>query len=195
MTMKGEVVLDIETKNTFQEVGGYFTDKLQVSVVVAYYYDTDTYESYLEKDLPQLFRKLEQASRIIGFNSKGFDMPVLNNYYPGDLLQLPQLDMLEEVQKALGHRLKLDTIAEATLGSSKSAHGLLAVQWWKEGKIQEIIDYCQQDVKVTKEVYEFGLERNYVLFDDRTGARQQADINFRTDTQNIPSTINLTLGF
>lgn len=193
--MKGEVVLDIETKNTFQEVGGYFTDKLQVSVVVAYYYDTDTYESYLEKDLPQLFRKLEQASRIIGFNSKGFDMPVLNNYYPGDLLQLPQLDMLEEVQKALGHRLKLDTIAEATLGSSKSAHGLLAVQWWKEGKIQEIIDYCQQDVKVTKDVYEFGLERGYVLFDDRTGARQQADINFRTDTQNIPSTINLTLGF
>ena len=193
--MKGEVVLDIETKNTFQEVGGYFTDKLQVSVVVAYYYDTDTYESYLEKDLPQLFRKLEQASRIIGFNSKGFDMPVLNNYYPGDLLQLPQLDMLEEVQRALGHRLKLDTIAEATLGSSKSAHGLLAVQWWKEGKIQEIIDYCQQDVKVTKEVYEFGLERGYVLFDDRTGARQQADINFRTDTQNIPSTINLTLGF
>jgi DEAD/DEAH box helicase domain-containing protein len=193
--MKGEVVLDIETKNTFQEVGGYFTDKLQVSVVVAYYYDTDTYESYLEKDLPQLFRKLEQASRIIGFNSKGFDMPVLNNYYPGDLLQLPQLDMLEEIQKALGHRLKLDTIAEATLGSSKSAHGLLAVQWWKEGKIQEIIDYCQQDVKVTKEVYEFGLERGYVLFDDRTGARQQADINFHTMTQNIPSTINLTLGF
>lgn len=193
--MKGEIVLDIETKNTFQEVGGYFTDQLQVSVVVAYYYDTDTYESYLEKDLPILFRKMEQASRIIGFNSKGFDIPVLNNYYPGDLLQLPQLDMLEEVQRSLGHRLKLDTIASATLGISKSAHGLLAVQWWKEGRVQDVIDYCRQDVKVTKDVYEFGLEKQYLLFDDRAGARQQASVSFHNDNQHVATTINLTLGF
>jgi len=192
--MNGEVVLDIETKNTFQDVGGFFTDKLEVSVVVAYFYDTDTYESYLESDLPKLFKRLEHATRVIGYNSKYFDMPVLNNYYAGDLLQIPQLDMLEKVRETLGHRLKLDSIAQATLGGGKSAHGLLAVQWWKEGKIQEVIDYCKDDVKVTKDVYEYGLDKGYVLFDDRTGERQQAYVDFSINKTEA-AVLNLTLGF
>lgn len=192
--MNKEVVLDIETKNTFQDVGGYFTDKLEVSVVVAYYYEDDTYEAYLEEDLPKLFKKLETAERIIGYNSKGFDIPILNNYYPGDLLQIPQLDMLEKIHQSLGFRLKLDSVAASTIGASKSAHGLLAVQWWKEGKIDEIIEYCKQDVKVTKEVYEYGRENGFILFDDRTGERQKVDIDFsRRPLDN--GTINLTLGF
>lgn len=192
--MNKEVVLDIETKNTFQDVGGYFTDKLEVSVVVAYFYEDDTYESYLEEDLPKLFKRLETAERIIGYNSKGFDIPILNNYYPGDLLQVPQLDMLEKIHESLGFRLKLDSVAAATIGASKSAHGLLAVQWWKEGKIDEIIEYCQQDVKVTKEVYEYGKKNGFVLFDDRTGERQKVEVDFSRKVDNN-SALNLTLGF
>ncbi len=191
--MTNEVVLDIETQNTFQEVGGYFTDKLKVSVVVAYYYETDEYIAYQEHELPRLFERLERSGRIIGYNSIGFDIPVLNNYYAGDLLQLPQLDMLAKIQQSLGFRIKLDDVASATIGTSKSAHGLLAVQWWKEGKVKEIIDYCQQDVKVTREVYEFGLENGYILFDDRTGERRAVEIDF-TSKEEKP-VINLTLGF
>lgn len=193
--MNNDVVLDIETKNTFQEVGGYFTDKLEVSVVVAYYYETDEYVSYLESDLPKLFSRLEKSGRIIGYNSKGFDIPVLNNYYPGDLMNLPQLDMLEKIKNSLGYRIKLDSVAAATLGTSKSAHGLLAVKWWKEGKVQEIIDYCEQDVKVTKEVYDFGCEKGYVLFDDRSGLRHQIDIDFIEGGVPDESPMNMTLGF
>ena len=103
LTMSNEVVLDIETQNTFDEVGGYFTDKLKVSLVGVYFYETDTYESFLEHELPQLFSRLERSGRIIGYNSIGFDMPVLNNYYAGDLLKLPQLDLLVEIQKTLGY--------------------------------------------------------------------------------------------
>lgn len=191
--MTNEVVLDIETQNTFQEVGGYFTDKLKVSVVVAYYYETDEYIAYQEHELPRLFERLERSGRIIGYNSIGFDIPVLNNYYAGDLLQLPQLDMLAKIQQSLGFRIKLDDVASATIGTSKSAHGLLAVQWWKEGKVKEIIDYCQQDVKVTREVYEFGLANGYILFDDRTGERRAVEIDF-TSKEEKP-VINLTLGF
>jgi DEAD/DEAH box helicase domain-containing protein len=192
--MNREVVLDIETKNTFQDVGGYFTDKLEVSVVVAYFYETDSYESYLESDLPKLFKKLENADRIIGYNSKGFDIPVLNNYYPGDLMRIPQLDMLEKIHESLGFRLKLDAVAAATIGAQKSAHGLLAVQWWKEGKIKEIIEYCQQDVKVTKDVYEYGKKNGFVLYDDRIGARQQVNVDFGRKIEQANS-INFTLGF
>lgn len=193
--MNKDVVLDIETSNTFQDVGGFFPEKLDVSVVVAYFYETDEYVHYLQEDLPKLFNRLEQSGKIIGYNSVGFDMPVLNRYYAGDLLQLPQLDMLAKIHESLGYRIKLDDVAAATIGISKSAHGLLAVKWWKEGKIQEVIDYCKQDVKVTKDVYEFGLKNGYVLFDDRGGVRRQIDINFHPQAIPSNSAINLTMGF
>jgi DEAD/DEAH box helicase domain-containing protein len=188
-----EVVLDIETQNTFDEVGGYFTDKLKVSLVGVYFYETDTYESYLEPELPQLFSKLERSGRIIGYNSISFDMPVLNNYYAGDLLKLPQLDILRVIEKSVGFRLKLDSVAASTIGTKKSGHGLQAVQWWKEGKIDEIREYCLQDVKVTKEVYEYGLKNGCLLYDDRMGERHAIAVDF---TPSVPTTtVNLTLGF
>jgi len=190
--MHKEVVLDIETQNTFDEVGGYFTDKLKVSLVGAYFYETDSYESFLEPDLPKLFSKLEHASRIIGFNSIGFDMPVLNNYYVGDLLTLPQLDILREIEKGIGFRIKLDTIAESTVGTKKSGHGLQAVQWWKEGKVEAVREYCLQDVKVTREVYEFGLKNKFLLFDDRSGERRAIPVDFLAKAP--ATTVNLTLG-
>lgn len=191
--MSNEVVLDIETQNTFDEVGGYFTDKLKVSLVGVYYYETDTYESYLEHELPQMFSRLERSGRIIGYNSIGFDMPVLNNYYAGDLLKLPQLDILKEIEKNLGFRIKLDAVAQATIGTQKSAHGLQAVAWWKEGNIEAIREYCLQDVKVTKEVYEYGLKNHCILFDNRQGERQAVPVDF---TAKLPTTtVNLTLGF
>lgn len=191
--MSNEIVLDIETQNTFDEVGGYFTDKLKVSLVGVYFYETDTYESFLEPDLPALFARLEKGGRIIGYNSIGFDMPVLNNYYAGDLLKLPQLDMLRHIEKSLGFRLKLDSVGQATVGIEKSAHGLQAVAWWKEGNIDAIREYCLQDVKVTKEVYEFGKKNGYLLYDDRTGERKVIPVDFSPEKPS--STVNMTLGF
>lgn len=192
--VNNEVVLDIETSNTFQDVGGYFPEKLDVSVVVAYYYATDEYESYLVQDLPKLFERLERNGRIIGYNTIGFDIPVLNKYYVGDLMNIPQCDMLAHIHQSLGYRIKLDDVAAASIGIKKSAHGLLAVQWWREGKVQDVIDYCEQDVKVTKEVYEFGKKNGYVLFDDRTGQRRQVDIDFAEVKEEKP-VINLSMGF
>ncbi|MFH1632218.1 MAG: ribonuclease H-like domain-containing protein [bacterium] len=189
--MTNEVVLDIETQTAIGEVA---REDLRVSVVVAYFYNEDKYESYLENDLPRLFKQLEGASRIIGYNSVGFDIPILNKYYAGDLLNISQLDMLDKIYQALGFRLKLDAVAAATTGAGKSAHGLTAVQWWKEGRVQDVIDYCQQDVKVTKEVYEFGRDNGFLLFDDRMGERRKVEVDFGApDDQK--SAINLTMGF
>ncbi|PIX62618.1 helicase [Candidatus Uhrbacteria bacterium CG_4_9_14_0_2_um_filter_41_50] len=192
--MNKKVVLDIETKNTFQDVGGYFTDKLQISVVCAYFYETDTWESFTEETLGDLFKKLERCDGIIGYNTIGFDCPVMNNYYPGDLLKVPQIDLLAKINETLGFRIKLDDVAGATLGTKKSGHGLLAVQWWKEGRVQDVIDYCMQDVKVTKEVYEFGKDKGYILFDDRTGERRQVFVDF-SDPEDAGGGLNLTMGF
>ncbi len=191
--MKNPVVFDIETQNTFDDVGGYFPEKLDVSVVCAYFYGDDSWRSYKHDQMQELLKDLESADCLIGYNSVGFDVPVLNKYYPGDLLKIPQLDMLEQIRLSLGYRIKLDDVAAATLGTKKSAHGLQAVAWWKEGKVQEIIDYCMQDVKVTKEVLEFGQKNGYILFDDRMGERQMVKVDF--DFPEDKAALNLTMGF
>lgn len=192
--MSKEVVLDIETQNTFQEVGSYDPTKLLISVIGVYFYEADEYICYEESEFGELWSRLEHADRIIGYNSKHFDVPIMNNYYAGDLFQIPQLDMLEEIQKALGYRLKLDDVAASSIGIRKSGYGLQAVEWWKQGEIQKIKDYCIQDVKVTKELYEYGKKHNALAFENRLGERKgiPVDFSFKNDQKTV---INLTMGF
>ena len=197
MSMSKEVVFDIETQNTFADVNNDFK-KLKVSVVSVYHYETDTYESFEEHELKKLWPILEKADRIIGFNSAHFDLPVLNNYYLGDLLKFPHLDLMVPVRESLGFRLKLGDIAEATLDNiTKSAEGLQAIRWWKEGKLDEIKKYCEQDVRVTKEVYDFGRKNKQLFYKSLTGEVLPFRVNFdivSTDKAPAPK-INLTLPF
>lgn len=188
-----EIVLDIETQNTFQEVGSYDHTKLLISVVGVYFYETDEYRCYEVEELKELWPRLEHADRIIGYNSIGFDMPVMNNYYAGDLLKLPQLDILAEIHKALGFRLKLDDVAAASVGHRKSGHGLQAVEWWRNGEKEKVKAYCLDDVKVTKDVYEYGLKYKALAYEDRLGQRKGIPVDFTP--KKIVSTINLTMPF
>ena len=192
--MSKEIVFDIETQNTFEEVGGYHTSKLKISVIGCYFYETDTYEAFEEHELPQLWPRLEQSDRLIGYNSDSFDLPIMNNYYSGDFLKFPRLDLLVEIQKALGFRLKLDDVAAATVGHRKSGHGLQAVEWWKQGEIQKIKDYCLQDVKITKDVYEYGLKYQALAYEDRLSGRKAIPVDFILKQVEKPK-INLTMGF
>src|SRR3989338_8314115 len=147
--MSNEIVFDIETQNTFSDVNNDFS-KLKISCVSIYRFSDNTYESFEEHELGKLWPILEKSDRLIGYNIEHFDLPVMNNYYPGNLLQFPYLDIMKEVKSSVGIRLKLNDIAMATLDIEKSADGLQAIRWWKEGKIDEIKKYCEQDVKATK---------------------------------------------
>ncbi len=189
-----EVVFDIETKNTFQDVGAYNPALLQVSVVGAYFYETDTFETFLEEDLPKFWSLLERSDRIIGYNSDGFDFPCLQSYYPGDVKRFPSLDLLAEIQKSLGFRIKLDDVAQATLGMGKSGHGLQAVEFWKKGEMQKLKDYCLQDVKVTRDVYEHALEHKEVRYTDRMGQVQTIALPIEPVSASEAGAINLSLG-
>lgn len=161
-----KIVFDIETKNTFQEAGSNDPADLDISVVCVYDYEADQYSSYLEKDFKNLWPIIEKADMLIGFNSEHFDTPLLNKYYPGDLTLIKSLDILKEIKNSLGRRIKLDTIAEATLGKKKIGHGLEAITWWKNGEIDKIIKYCLEDVKITKEVYEYALKNSLLKYRD-----------------------------
>jgi DEAD/DEAH box helicase domain-containing protein len=119
----------------------------------------------VEENVGDLIHHLKASSCVIGFNSIRFDYGVLQGYTSVKLQSLPSLDLMADLQKKLNHRLSLAHLAEHTLGGAeKSADGLLAVQWWREGKYQMVIDYCQQDVKLTHDVWKFGKEKGYVLF-------------------------------
>ena len=197
--MLNEVVFDIETQNTFADVENDFK-KLKVSVVSVYRYETNTYESFTESELGKLWPILERADRIIGYNSGHFDLPVLNNYYLGDLQQLPHLDLIVKIKESLGIRLKLDDVAQATLDNvKKSAEGLQAVRWWKEGKIDEIKKYCEQDVRVTKEVYEFGRDNRQLFYKTLTNEVLPFAVDFSfpktAESGGVKKAINLTLPF
>ncbi len=166
------IVFDLETQNTFQEVGSNDPAALAISVGSFYDSHTETYLTVTEDELQRAWPLLESADALVGYNSNHFDIPLLNKYYPGDLTHIKSIDLLESIRLSLGRRLRLDSVAQATIGAKKSADGLQAVRWWKEGKIAEIKKYCEQDVKVTKKVFDYAMQNGHVKFKDGSRNRE-----------------------
>jgi len=156
------LVVDVETQRLVQEVGGWdHVDKLGISVACAYDSKTDKFLSFREKELDQLIELCEERL-VIGYNIRGFDIPVMVPYGM-DPKKLDVFDIMYDLEALTRQRfLKLEAVARGTLGAGKSADGLLAVQWWKSGEIQKIIDYCIQDVKVTRDIFQFGRQNGFV---------------------------------
>jgi DEAD/DEAH box helicase domain-containing protein len=165
--MPDTLVLDIETKYSFADVGG--RDRLQelgVAVAGVYSYGDDSFRAYEEHELPMLEALLKGARRLIGFNVKLFDLPVLQPYFQRmRLAEIPAIDLFEDVKSFLGHRVGLDALARATLGRGKSGHGLEALEWFRQGRIEEVKQYCLDDVRLTRDLYEYGKTHGHVLFE------------------------------
>jgi DEAD/DEAH box helicase domain-containing protein len=159
-----KIVFDIETKNTFQDVGSSNPADLDISIVCIYDYETDTYDSFLQADFPRLWAILDKTDMMITYNGDHFDIPLLNKYYPGDLLKIRSLDILKEIRNAYGRRMKLDQIAQGTFNISKSGNGLEAIVWWRNGDIDSLRKYCIDDVKITKDVYEYAMKNKKLMF-------------------------------
>lgn len=191
--MSREVVFDIETQNTYQEVGARDNALLKVSLVGAYFYSTDSYEAFTEAELPKLWASFERAERLIGYNTHGFDLPVLAKYYPGDVRKFASLDLMAEIEKHLGFRVKLDDVAQATLGIGKSGNGLQAVEYFRTGDMEKLKEYCLQDVKVTRLLYEFGRDHGKLFYVDRLGRRLEIPVDFKIKTE-ARRAMNMTIG-
>jgi hypothetical protein len=159
-----KVVFDIETSNSFQEAGSNNVTDLNISLVAIHDSLTNEYDSFLVDDFPRLWKILEKTDMLIGFNSDHFDIPLLNKYYPGDLTQIKSLDILKEIKESYGRRMKLDQIGEGTLGERKIGHGLQAVTWWKNGEVEKVRKYCIDDVRLTKEVYDYARKHKKLFF-------------------------------
>lgn len=159
-----KIVFDIETSNIFSEVGSNDPAALDLSVICIYDYEQDSYNSFFQDELSKLWPILESADLLIGYNSNHFDIPLLNKYYPGDLTKIRSLDILEKIKESYGRRMKLDQIAEGTLGENKITNGLEATRWWKQGLKEKVVEYCLKDVKITKEVYDYARAQSKLIF-------------------------------
>ncbi|MFH1567264.1 MAG: Zn-binding domain-containing protein, partial [Gemmatimonadota bacterium] len=162
------VVFDLETQKSAAEVGGW--DKahlMRLSCGVVWDSRQQAFCTYHEQQVEELLAHLRRADLVVGFNVIGFDYSVLRGYTPFDFRQLNTLDILREIRERLHYRVSLDALARATLGSPKSADGLQALQWWKEGRLDLIDEYCRQDVALTRDLYRHVLERGYLVFDRR----------------------------
>jgi DEAD/DEAH box helicase domain-containing protein len=188
------LTFDIETTNTFDEVGSPNAADLDLAVVCVHDSETQEMTHYFKEDLGKLWPLIEQADMLVSFNGDHFDIPLLNKYYAGDLTQIKSLDLLVEIRKSLGRRIKLDDIASATLGESKSADGLQSIIWWRQGKIDEVVAYCKQDVLVTRKVYDFAMQNGHLLY-VKDGKKEQIPLD--TSTWEIIPENNMapTLGF
>jgi RNase H-like protein len=177
--MKNIVYFDLETQKSADEVGGW--DKISqmgMSVGVTYSTTRNGYAIYDEQHVHDLIRELQRADLVVGFNNLRFDYEVLHGYTPLDLRQLPTLDMLVVLQNELDHRLSLDAIATATFGVEKTAEGLQAIEWFKQGKLLHIAEYCCYDVKITRLVHEYGTHHHQLLYHNRFGKKLTVPVSW-----------------
>lgn len=185
---KNIVYFDLETQRSFGDVGGFANkDKMGVSVAVTYSTARGTYEIYPENEMDRLGEELIRADLVVGWNHMQFDYPVLQPYVFHTLSeQTINLDMMLELEKMLGFRLKLDSVASASLGMGKTADGLDALKWWQEHKksgdfapLRKIAEYCAFDVKVTKCVHEYALEHGFLKYDSRSGGVAEIAVDWK----------------
>lgn len=177
-----QIIFDVETKRTFDEVGGYFPDRLGISFVGACvrdgYNQAGEMVGFFEDQLTDFFPLLETADVIVGFNSDGFDLPTLIPYYQNDIGQLPSLDLMDRIKKSVGHRIGLDAVAKETIGAGKTGDGLDAIKYYQTGQLDKLKDYCLQDVAVTRDIYDYGLSKGHVKFKNKWNRLIEAPVDF-----------------
>jgi len=176
------VFLDVETQKSFEEVGGYLPQDLKVSFVGICIRDgfsgPGKFQGYFESDLPKLWPVLETADVIVGYNIIGFDVETLRPYYSGNPDNWNVLDLLVRFKESTGHRVKLDAIAQETLGTGKIGDGLKAIEYYKNKQFRELARYCLYDVAITRDVYDYGRKYHQVKYVNKWNRKIEADVDF-----------------
>lgn len=187
------ITFDIETANALPSFQRGDMSQLELALVGVHDSETGELTSYVKEELHLLWPLLERADMLIGYNSDSFDIPLLNRYYPGDLTKMRSLDLMVEVQKVLGRRLRLQSLASATLGRGKGGDGLKAVEWWQQGEIEKVRKYCLEDVKLTRELYDYAIKHGSLKYLDlkekRTVSLDTSSWESESDTPSLTHTL------
>jgi DEAD/DEAH box helicase domain-containing protein len=174
---KDVLVFDLETQRSFQDVGGRNQMRdLGMSVGIVYSFRDDSFKSYFEREADALIDRLLGAELVVGYNLIGFDYEVLKGYRAAPFENVATLDLMVDLHGKLGFRPKLDSVVQATLGAGKSADGLQALVWFREGRLDLIEKYCIDDVRLTRDLYLYGKRNRHVLVSRYSGAPQKVEV-------------------
>jgi len=174
------VFFDLETQKLFQEVGGRDASKLRLACGVTYSTIKNDFTVYWERDAQALVDELKSADKVIGFNIREFDYEVLRPYTPAfNFGSLRTLDLLLDLSRTLNFRLPLDALAKACLGTEKTADGIQSVEWFRNGELDKVAEYCKADVDITRRVYEFGRDNGFVYYYSKLGSKLKVNVNWK----------------
>ena len=174
------IYFDLETQKIFEEVGGRDASKLLLACGVTWSTERNDFAVYWEKDATALIAELKSAGKVIGFNIINFDYEVLKPYAPNENFRsFRSTDMLQDIFRTLGFRISLDSLAKATLDAKKTADGLQSVEWFKNGELDKVAEYCKADVDITRRVYEFGRDNGFVHYYSKLGSKLKVAVNWK----------------
>jgi DEAD/DEAH box helicase domain-containing protein len=163
-----EIFFDVETLRLSHEVEGGWSSIARFGLAVAVTWDEgNRFRRWFEPDAARLISELGQFDRIVSFNGERFDFEVLSAYLPVHHLREKSFDLLVDLHRRLGHRVKLDDLARETLGTKKTGNGLEIVQWWREGRKEDVCQYCENDVKLLVDLVNFARQNKYVVVNAR----------------------------
>jgi DEAD/DEAH box helicase domain-containing protein len=174
------VYFDLESQKLFQEVGGRDPSKLLLACGVTWSSERNDFAVYWESDVQALIAELKSADLVIGFNIISFDYQVLQPYAPNENFRaFRSIDMLQDIFRTLNFRISLDSIAKATLDATKTADGIKSVEWFRNGELDKVADYCKSDVDITRRVYEFGRDNGFVHYYSKLGSKLKVTVNWK----------------
>lgn len=174
------VYFDLESQKLFEDVGGRDASKLLLACGVTWSTERNDFAVYWEQDAAALVAELKAADKVVGFNTINFDYEVLKPYAPTvNFRSLRSVDMLQDIFRALNFRLSLDSVARATLGTTKTADGVQSVVWYRNGELDKVAEYCKADVEITRRVYEFGRENGFVYYYSKLGSKLKVAVNWK----------------
>ena len=160
---------DLETQRSPREVE---ITKLGISCGVVRVNKQNYLYRDSNEDVAALIAMVSKAELLVSYNGIHFDNNVLRGYQPKLELTktVPQYDILVEIKKIIGTRVRLDHVLKCNFGDSgtKTASGLQALAWYaqirdyrekakahpakaEQWRIQEedvwgkLLEYCTQD--------------------------------------------------
>ncbi len=142
-------------------------ENMGVSVICAYDYVEERYRVFMLDNFDEFVELVAHRGLLIGFNNIAFDNQLcLANGI--DVSKTEPYDVLIEIWKGagLGEQFQhpshlgygLGACCLANFGTTKSGSGALAPILWQQGKLGKVVDYCLNDVKLTKQLVDHFIE-------------------------------------
>jgi DEAD/DEAH box helicase domain-containing protein len=163
------ITWDLEIAKSVDEVHGGWEAVRRgdagISCVCLYDTDSGRYHTYDDNDLADAMLHLNSADILVGFNTKGFDTPVIESV-TGYSIAADQYDILEEIWAGLQTRTKgykLKQVCERLEIGTKVITGDSAPNLYQTGRMGKLFDYCINDVHLTRKLAQWINNTGYIL--------------------------------